>query len=177
MKSVINFIKGIKVISWILVVLAIIVCSIISPNESSSFGTFIIVFRYLLIAIITEICSNPVIKNSSLKICQFLSSTKVISRILVYCFIIMILSCVMTGEGFSSSLIAVFYCLIPTVLIEWRKNGFLRSLRQNKTVKQAESDSVTENIQNNVGVWFLYCCLGGIKLTCIHKIWRVTIKK
>lgn len=140
MKSVINFIKGVKVISWILAVISIIVCVIIAPRETSALGTFIIMFRYLLIAIMAELCSNPVVKNSQSKLCRFLSSTKVISRMLVYFFIILVLSCGMQDADKSVALIAVCYCLIPAVLIEWRKNGYLRSCRCAKKAKSAEND-------------------------------------
>ena len=141
MKSVANFIKSIKAISWIIIALSIPVYFIIAPRATTFYGTFIIMFRYWLIAIVTEICSNRVIKNSDSKICKFLSSTKVISRILVYFFIMLTLPGFMPGVEASSILIGVCYCLIPAVLIEWRKNGYIRARRCDKKVKTAETDS------------------------------------
>ena len=141
MKTIVNFIKSIKAISWIIIALSIPVYFIISPHATTLYGTFIIMFRYWLIAIVTEVCSNRVIKNSDSKICKFLSSTKVISRILVYFFIMLTLSGLMPGVEASSILIGVCYCLIPAVLIEWRKNGYIRSCRCDKKVKTTETES------------------------------------
>ncbi len=148
MKSVIKFIKGIKVISWILIVLAVIVFSLISTKEAGLFAELPLLSLYLLVPAIAEICSNPVIKNSSLTICKFLSSTKLISRILVYFFGVAVCSCMMPGEDMTSSLIALFYFLLPAALIEWRKNGYIRSLRNSKKIKLEES--VSEKIQEVV---------------------------
>ena len=141
MKTIVNFIKSIKAISWIIIALSIPVYFIISPHATTLYGTFIIMFRYWLIAIVTEVCSNRVIKNSDSKICKFLSSTKVISRILVYFFIMLTLSGLMPGVEASSILIGVCYCLIPAVLIEWRKNGYIRSCRCDKKVKTTGTES------------------------------------
>jgi hypothetical protein len=139
MKSVIKFIKGIKVISWILIAFAVIAFSLVSTEEVGLFAELPILYLYLLVPAIVEICSNPVIKNSSLTICKFLSSTKIISRIFFYFFGVVVISCMMPGEDMTSSLIAVFYFLIPAALIEWRKNGYIRSLRSDKKVKLEES--------------------------------------
>lgn len=148
MNSVIKFIKGIKVISWVLTVFAVVGFAFISTKEADLFDEMPVLSLYLLIPAIAEICSNPVIKNSSLTICKFLSSTKLISRILVYFFGVAVCSCMMPGEDMTSSLIALFYFLLPAALIEWRKNGYIRSLRNSKKVKLEESQA--EKIQEVV---------------------------
>ena len=148
MKSIISFIKGVKVISWILIVLSMVAYSIISSEETTVLDVVPIAFIYLFVPIITEICSNPVIKNSDLKICQFLSSTKIISRIFMYFFFVVVISCVMPDSDWTGSLVAVFYCLIPAALIEWRRNAFICACRHNKASKKTVSCLQEENNQN-----------------------------
>lgn len=175
MERIKKFLKSTKWISRILV----IIWFVLSLFMIGSFESILFSPLFLLPAIIIEMCSNPAIKESNSNFFQFLTKTKIISRILFDLWILFSIA----GAGnklsnylFSVPIMTVIF-LLPAVIVEYCYNPVVNNIKsklktakieraQHRKKNEKQSTTPQKHI-NKVLIVYLVCLLISLTLSIV----------